>query len=69
MVEQMSRHHLTSMLQIPTYFMNNMHDVWYQYGFDEASRNFKISNYGRVLIKIMCLVMLKMVLLLVNEFE
>jgi hypothetical protein len=37
MVEQMLRHHLTSTLQIPTYFMNNMHDVWYQYGFDEAS--------------------------------
>jgi hypothetical protein len=27
--------------------MNNiMHDVWYQYGFDEASGNFQANNYG-----------------------
>ncbi len=29
------------------YMTNIMHDVWYQYGFDEASRNFQITNYGR----------------------
>lgn len=30
------------------FYMNNiMHDVWYQYGFDEASGNFQENNYGR----------------------
>jgi hypothetical protein len=30
------------------FYMNNaMHDVWYQYGFDEASGNFQQNNYGR----------------------
>jgi hypothetical protein len=30
------------------YFWNNlMHDVWYQYGFNEASGNFQQNNYGR----------------------
>lgn len=30
------------------FYMNNMmHDVWYQYGFDEASGNFQSNNYGR----------------------
>ena len=30
------------------FYMNNiMHDVWYQYGFDEASGNFQTNNYGR----------------------
>jgi len=24
-----------------------VHDVWYQYGFDEASGNFQSNNYGR----------------------
>ncbi len=29
------------------FYMNNiMHDVWYQYGFDEASGNFQYNNYG-----------------------
>jgi hypothetical protein len=29
------------------FFWNNiMHDVWYQYGFDEASGNFQANNYG-----------------------
>lgn len=29
------------------FYMNNiMHDVWYQYGFDEASGNFQKNNYG-----------------------
>ncbi len=29
------------------FYMNNiMHDVWYQYGFDEASGNFQVNNYG-----------------------
>lgn len=29
------------------FFWNNlMHDVWYQYGFDEASGNFQMNNYG-----------------------
>jgi hypothetical protein len=29
-------------------YMNNvMHDVWYQYGFDEAGGNFQANNYGR----------------------
>ena len=29
------------------FYMNNiMHDVWYQYGFDEASGNFQFNNYG-----------------------
>lgn len=29
------------------YWMNTMHDVSYQYGFDEASGNFQQHNYGR----------------------
>lgn len=30
------------------FYMNNvMHDVWYQYGFDEASGNFQENNYER----------------------
>ena len=28
------------------YWNNMMHDVWYQYGFDEASGNFQSNNYG-----------------------
>ncbi len=28
------------------YWCNLMHDVWYQYGFDEASGNFQVNNYG-----------------------
>ncbi|PWI30068.1 peptidase, partial [Flavobacteriaceae bacterium LYZ1037] len=28
------------------YVSNMMHDVWYQYGFDEASGNFQENNYG-----------------------
>lgn len=29
------------------YINNRMHDVWYMYGFDEASGNFQENNYGR----------------------
>jgi PKD repeat protein len=30
------------------FYMNNMmHDIWYHYGFDEASGNFQSNNYGR----------------------
>jgi extracellular elastinolytic metalloproteinase len=30
------------------FYMNNiMHDVWYQYGFDEESGNFQENNYGK----------------------
>ena len=30
------------------FYMNNvMHDIWYQYGFDEANGNFQQNNYGR----------------------
>jgi hypothetical protein len=29
------------------YWNNVMHDVTYQYGFDEASGNFQVNNYGR----------------------
>jgi hypothetical protein len=30
------------------FYMNNiMHDVWYQYGFDEQSGNFQENNYGK----------------------
>jgi hypothetical protein len=29
------------------YVNNMMHDIWYQYGFDEASGNFQENNYGR----------------------
>lgn len=29
------------------YWNNLIHDVWYQYGFDEASGNFQENNYGR----------------------
>lgn len=30
------------------FYMNNvMHDLWYQYGFTENSRNFQAANYGR----------------------
>lgn len=28
------------------YINNMMHDIWYQYGFDEASGNFQQNNYG-----------------------
>ncbi len=28
------------------YLNNKMHDIWYQYGFDEASGNFQVNNYG-----------------------
>ncbi|WP_299432895.1 T9SS-dependent M36 family metallopeptidase [uncultured Aquimarina sp.] len=28
------------------YVSNVIHDVWYQYGFDEASGNFQVNNYG-----------------------
>jgi hypothetical protein len=28
------------------YVSNMMHDIWYQYGFDEASGNFQQNNYG-----------------------
>ena len=29
------------------YANNVIHDVWYQYGFDEASGNFQFNNYGK----------------------
>ncbi len=29
------------------YWNNVMHDIWYQYGFDEASGNFQENNYGK----------------------
>jgi hypothetical protein len=29
------------------YWFNNVHDLTYQYGFDEASGNFQVNNYGR----------------------
>ena len=30
------------------FYQNNiMHDLWYQYGFNEANRNFQKANYGR----------------------
>lgn len=29
------------------YTVNMIHDIWYQYGFDEASGNFQQNNYGR----------------------
>ncbi|QCR23597.1 T9SS-dependent M36 family metallopeptidase [Pontibacter sp. SGAir0037] len=29
------------------YWNNLVHDVWYQYGFDELSGNFQLNNYGR----------------------
>ena len=30
------------------FYMNNiMHDVWYQYGFNEANGNFQVNNYGK----------------------
>ncbi len=29
------------------YMINVMHDVWYNYGFDEANGNFQQNNYGR----------------------
>lgn len=28
------------------YWNNVIHDVWYQYGFDEVSGNFQVNNYG-----------------------
>ncbi|MFZ2900356.1 MAG: T9SS-dependent M36 family metallopeptidase [Saprospiraceae bacterium] len=28
------------------YWCNIMHDVWYQYGFDEPAGNFQLNNYG-----------------------
>ncbi len=29
------------------YTVNEIHDIWYQYGFNEASGNFQQNNYGR----------------------
>lgn len=30
------------------FYLNNvMHDLWYQYGFDEVNKNFQTANYGR----------------------
>lgn len=29
------------------YMVNTIHDIWYHYGFDEASGNFQQNNYGR----------------------
>lgn len=29
------------------YMTNIMHDVWYQYGFDEANGNYQANNYGK----------------------
>ena len=30
------------------FYMNNiLHDVWYQYGFDEVNANFQLNNLGR----------------------
>ncbi|NQV25160.1 MAG: proprotein convertase P-domain-containing protein [Rhodopirellula sp.] len=29
------------------YWMNLMHDIYYQYGFTEAAGNFQVNNYGR----------------------
>jgi extracellular elastinolytic metalloproteinase len=29
------------------YWCNNVHDLTYQYGFDEAAGNFQVNNYGR----------------------
>ena len=29
------------------YGCNTFHDIYYRYGFDEASGNFQVSNYGR----------------------
>jgi len=42
--------HPINMLEAATvnlfYWNNIMHDVWYQYGFDETSGNFQENNYG-----------------------
>jgi len=38
----------TSAATTNLFYMNNiMHDVWYQYGFDEANGNYQQNNYGR----------------------
>jgi hypothetical protein len=38
----MLRAHIYRCCNYESFYMNNiMHDVWYQYGFDEASGNFK----------------------------
>lgn len=29
------------------YMVNSMHDIWYHYGFDEASGNFQQNNFGK----------------------
>jgi hypothetical protein len=29
------------------YYVNMLHDLWYGYGFDEATRNFQTDNFGR----------------------
>lgn len=30
------------------FYMNNiLHDLWYQYGFNEVNKNFQVNNYGR----------------------
>ncbi len=28
------------------YWVNRLHDIWYRYGFDEASRNYQQNNFG-----------------------
>ncbi|QBN19949.1 T9SS-dependent M36 family metallopeptidase [Flavobacterium nackdongense] len=38
----------TSAATVNLFYMTNiMHDVWYQYGFNEAAGNFQKNNYGR----------------------
>lgn len=41
-------HNFTNAAVTNLFYMNNiMHDVFYQYGFDEASGNFQYNNYGK----------------------
>ncbi len=41
-------HNFTNGAITNLFYMNNiMHDVFYQYGFDEASGNFQVNNYGK----------------------
>lgn len=38
----------TSAATTNSFYMNNMmHDIWYQYGFNEANANFQKNNYGK----------------------
>jgi hypothetical protein len=46
-LEQVPRGYLDAATTNLFYMSNVMHDIWYKYGFDEASGNFQENNYGK----------------------